>query len=88
MTSTTMSASSLAGVLKRLGFPTSHVRTREGIRVKGRGSTGRVTVAADFDLDSKAIEVAEQIEEALREKGYIVERKPDAWIMHVSKPDA
>jgi hypothetical protein len=78
-----MTASAVARALKAAGFITSHLRHREGVRVKSSGS--RIYVSADLDDAREAALMADALQEALVARGYTVDREPGAPRMYASR---
>jgi hypothetical protein len=77
-----ISASSVSRDLAALGvrpLPSGTSRMREGVRVTG--SLGTVRVSVDLDSENMARRRADDIEEALRGKGYTVERASEQAVV-------
>lgn len=89
--SSTNAASFAAGVSRTLRanglrpLPSGTPIDREGVRVSRGHADNRASVRVDIDLPRKALRYADDIEEALTEAGYTVERTAGATSMQVTR---
>lgn len=89
--SSTNAGSFAAGVSRALRvrglrpLPSGTPIVREGVRVERGYADNRASVRVDIDLPRKALRYADDIEEALTEAGYIVERAAGAVTMQVTR---
>ena len=78
-------AASIAVMIKKLGWTTSHNPRAETIRVDGGGTTRVVYVSVGYPVERQAFREAALLAEAIRGKGYVVEHEAPSRYMTVQR---